>query len=148
MGQKLATFLWFDHQAQEAARFYVSVIPNSKILAEDPMSARFVLDGNEYIAFNGGPHYTLNPSVSIFVDCPTQPEIDSLWTKLLAGGGKESQCGWLVDRFGLSWQVVPAKVMGETIGNADPVKSQRALAAMMTMGKLDIAGLERARDGL
>lgn len=145
---KVATFLWFNDQAQEAARFYVSVIPNSRITAEDPMSARFVLDGNEYIAFNGGPHYALDPAVSIFVDCPTQAEIDSLWTKLLAGGGQESRCGWLVDRFGLSWQVVPGKVMGDTIGNADPAKSQRALAAMMTMAKLDIAGLERARDGL
>jgi len=148
MGQKIATFLWFTEKAQEAARFYVSVIPHSRMVAEDPMSARFVLDGNEYIAFNGGPHYALTPAVSIFVDCPTQAEIDSLWTQLLAGGGQESRCGWLVDRFGLSWQVVPGKVMADTIGNPDPVKSQRAMTAMMAMGKLDIAALERARDGL
>ena len=145
---KVTTFLWFDHQAIEAARFYVSVIPNSRILAEGPMSVSFSLDGQEYIAFNGGPHYTLTPAVSLSLNCPTQPEIDSLWTKLLAGGGTESRCTWLVDRFGLSWQVVPVDVMDQTIGNPDPAKAQKAVAAMMTMGKLDIAALERARDGL
>lgn len=148
MSQKVTTFLWFDHQAQEAARFYVSVIPNSHVVAEGPQSSRFSLDGQEYIAFSGGPHYTLTPAVSLSVDCSTQAEVDGYWEKLLAGGGTESRCGWLVDRFGLSWQVVPGKVMDDTIGNPDPVKAQRAVAAMMTMGKLDIAALERARDGL
>jgi len=146
--QKVTTFLWFHSQAQEAARFYVSVFPGAKIVAEDTMSARFDLGGQQYIAFNGGDYYTLNPAVSLFVDCPTQAEIDSLWTRLLAGGGVESRCGWLVDKFGLSWQVVPAAVLADTIGNPDPVKAQRAMGAMMTMAKLDIAALEAARDGL
>jgi len=145
---KVTTFLWFKDQAHEAAKFYVSVIPNSKIEAEDGMSVRFVLDGQGYIAFNGGSYYSLTPAVSLFVDCPTQDEIDSLWEKLLSGGGQESRCGWLVDRFGLSWQVAPAQVLAETIGHPDPEKAQRATAAMMTMGKFDIAALERARDGV
>lgn len=148
MGQKISTFLWFQDKAEEAARFYVSLFPDSKLLGVDAMSASFALGGQHYIAFNGGPHYSLNPAVSIFVDCPTQAEIDSLWEKLLADGGHESRCGWLVDRFGLSWQVIPAQVLAQTIGNSDPEKSKRSMDAMMTMSKLDIATLERARDGL
>jgi predicted 3-demethylubiquinone-9 3-methyltransferase (glyoxalase superfamily) len=146
--KKVTTFLWFNDQAHEAAKFYVSVFPGAKLLGLDAMSARFDLGGQEYIAFNGGPHFTLTPAVSLFVDCPTQAEIDALWDKLLAGGGTESRCGWLVDRFGLSWQVVPAAVMAETIGNADPAKAKRSVDAMMTMAKLDIAALKAARDGV
>ena len=118
------------------------------MVAEDPMSARFDLGGQEYIAFNGGPHYTLNPAVSLFVDCSTQDEIDSLWSRLLEGGGQESRCGWLVDRFGLSWQVVPAAVLAETMGDSDPVKAKRSVEAVMAMVKIDIAALRRAHDGL
>ena len=144
---KFATFLWYDSQAIEAARFYVSLFPEAKLHGVDGMSARFQLGGQDYIAFNGGPYYALNPAVSIMVDCPTQAEIDSLWTRLLADGGQESRCGWLVDRFGLSWQVAPVDVLARTIGNPDPAKAQAATAAMMTMAKLDIAMLEKAYAG-
>lgn len=137
-------FLWFEKDAVAAAEFYVSVFPGARMVSTDGMSATFELGGREYIAFNGGPHYQLTPAFSLMVDCPTQDEIDSLWTKLLDGGGQESRCGWLVDRFGLSWQVAPRRVLAETIGNPDPAKAQKAVAAMMTMAKLDIAGLRAA----
>jgi predicted 3-demethylubiquinone-9 3-methyltransferase (glyoxalase superfamily) len=137
-------FLWFDGNAVEAAEFYVSVFPGARIVSKDGMSATFELFGREYIAFNGGAYYQLTPAFSMMVDCPTQDDIDALWTKLLAGGGQESRCGWLVDRFGLSWQVAPRQVLAETIGNPDPAKAQKAVAAMMTMAKFDIAGLRAA----
>lgn len=137
-------FLWYEKDAVEAARFYVSIFPGAKLGAVDGMSATFELFGREYIAFNGGPYYQPTPAFSIMVDCATQAEIDDLWTKLLAGGGKESRCGWLVDRYGLSWQVAPRAVLARTIGNPDPAKAQKAVAAMMTMNKFDVAALEAA----
>jgi predicted 3-demethylubiquinone-9 3-methyltransferase (glyoxalase superfamily) len=137
-------FLWYEKDAIAAAEFYVSIFPGAKILEVDGMSARFELFGREYIAFNGGPYYQPTPAFSIMVDCPTQAEIDDLWTKLLAGGGQESRCGWLVDRYGLSWQVAPRAVLAQTIGNPDPAKAQKAMAAMMAMAKFDVAALKAA----
>ena len=150
--QKATTFLWFDGNVREAAGFYVSVFRDAKIIDTMPgpggtaMSATFRIGTQEYIAFNGGPHYQLTPAVSIFVSVETQAEVDELWGKLLAGGGKESRCGWLTDRFGLSWQVIPA-LLGKLLGAPDREKAGRAMQAMLKMGKLDIAGLQGAFDG-
>jgi len=140
-------FLWYNNNAVEAAKFYVSVIPGARLVSTDAMSATFELGGREYIAFNGGEYYQLTPAVSLMVDCATQAEIDDLWVKLLAGGGQESRCGWLVDRFGLSWQVAPRAVLARTISGPDPVAAQRAVSAMMTMAKFDISALEKAYAG-
>ena len=141
---KISTFLWYNTEAPQAAAFYVSLFPDAELLATDERSARFRLGGQLYVAFNGGDYFRLNPAVSIMVDCPTQAEIDSLWERLLAGGGQESRCGWLVDRFGLSWQVAPVALLAATIGSSDLQKAQRSTAAMMTMTKLDNATLEKA----
>ena len=156
--QKITPFLWFDTQAEEAARFYVSIFKNSKIrqvarygdAGPGPkgqvMTIAFELDGLAFTALNGGPMYRFTEAVSLQVDCADQAEIDDLWQKLTADGGEPGPCGWLKDRFGLSWQIVPAN-MGRLVGGDDPAKSQRAMQAMMKMGKLDIAALERAREG-
>ena len=150
--QKATTFLWFDGNVREAAEFYVSVFTDAKLLDVMPgpgasaMSATFRIGTQEFIAFNGGPHYKLNPALSIFVSVETQAELDELWAKLLAGGGKESRCGWLTDRFGLSWQVIPT-VLGKLLGAPDRAKAGRAMQAMMEMGKLDVARLQGAFDG-
>lgn len=128
-------------------KFYVSVFPNSRVLSENPRGGgSFELDGQKFIAFNGGPHFKLNPAFSMFVDCETQEEVDTLWEKMLEGGGEESRCGWLVDRFGLSWQIIP-KILIELLSSEDPSKAQRALEAMLQMQKIDIATLQRAADG-
>jgi predicted 3-demethylubiquinone-9 3-methyltransferase (glyoxalase superfamily) len=152
---KVTTFLWFDHQAEEAARFYVSLFPSSKLDHIDGFqnarpgatakvtTVRFTLDGTPYIALNGGPHYKLTPAVSLFVQCATQPEVDRYWDQLTAGGGQPSRCGWLVDRFGLSWQIMPVRLL-ELLQDQDPARAQRVAAAMLTMTKIDIAGIERA----
>ncbi len=145
---QFTTFLWYESKAIEAAQFYVTLFPDAELQSVDGMSARFRLGKQEYVAFNGGKHFDLSPAVSIMVDCPTQAEIDTLWTKLLAGGGQESRCGWLVDRFGLSWQVTPVAVLAATMGNPDPQIAQRSMAALNTMNKLDIAALERAANGV
>jgi len=145
---KITPFLWFDTQAEEAARFYVSVFPNSKITGTTPgptggvMTVSFELDGQPFIGLNGGPHFKFSEAVSFSIECKSQAEIDGYWSRLTEGG-QESQCGWLKDRFGLSWQVVPAN-MGRLLGPPDPAKAQRAVAAMMKMKKLDIAALENA----
>jgi predicted 3-demethylubiquinone-9 3-methyltransferase (glyoxalase superfamily) len=156
--QKITPFLWFDTQAEEAARFYVSVFKNSRIgqIARygdagpgskgQVMTVTFELDGVHFTALNGGPHYKFTEAFSLQVDCADQAEIDDLWERLTAGGGEPGPCGWLKDRFGLSWQIVP-DIMGQLIGGDDPAKSQRAMQAMMQMGKLDIAALEAARAG-
>ena len=150
--QKVTTFLWYEDQAEEAAKFYVSVFKGAEIVDTMPgpggkaMAATFRIDGQEFIAFNGGPHYKLTPAVSVFVSVETQAEVDELWAKLLAGGGEESQCGWLVDRFGLSWQVIPKK-LGQLLSAPDREKAGRAMQAMLKMRKIDIAGLQRAFDG-
>jgi len=152
--QKITPFLWFDGQAEEAMNFYVSIFNNSKIRGitrngeggpgpkGSVMSASFQLDGQDFIALNGGPHFTFSPAISMFVNCETQQEVDELWEKLSAGGEKQ-QCGWLKDKYGLSWQIIPS-ALGELMGDPDPVKSQRVMRAMLQMTKIDIAGLQQA----
>ena len=156
--QKITPFLWFDTQAEEAARFYVSLFKNSSIgqvsrygdggpgPKGQAMVVGFELDGVKFTALNGGPVYKFTEAISLQVDCQDQAEIDQLWEKLTADGGEGGRCGWLKDRFGLSWQVVPAN-MGQLIGGDDPAKASRAMQAMMQMGKLDIAALQKAREG-
>jgi predicted 3-demethylubiquinone-9 3-methyltransferase (glyoxalase superfamily) len=147
--QKITPFLWFDGKAEEAANFYAAIFKDSKIVSvtrsgpEGPaMSVVFQLEGQEFYALNGGPHFTFSPAISFFVSCETQPEVDALWDKLSAGGEKQ-RCGWLKDKYGVSWQVVP-KALGRMLQDKDPVRSQRVMQAMMQMNKLDIAGLQRA----
>ena len=152
--KKITPFLWFDDQAEEAMNFYVSVFKNSKVLgisrygegAPRPagmvMTASFELDGQEFTALNAGPLFKFTEAISFFVNCETQAEVDELWKKLSAGG-EEGQCGWLKDKYGLSWQIVPT-ALGELMGDPDPVKSQRVMQAMLKMKKIDIAGLRKA----
>jgi predicted 3-demethylubiquinone-9 3-methyltransferase (glyoxalase superfamily) len=156
--QKITPFLWFDTQAEEAMKFYTSVFKNSKIgaiaryseagpgPAGSVMTATFELEGQEFIALNAGPHFKFNEAISFVIDCETQEEVDYYWKKLTADGGQESQCGWLKDKFGLSWQVTPS-MLGELYSSGDPEKSQRMMQAMMKMKKLDIAALQEAYDG-
>ena len=152
--QKITPHLWFDNQAEEAMNFYVSLFKNSKVLsvsryevgAPGPegmvMTATFQLDGQEFMALNGGPHFKFNEAISLFVNCETQAEVDELWEKLLEGG-EEQQCGWLKDRYGLSWQIVPT-ALGEMLGDPDPKKAQNVMQAMLQMRKIDIAALRQA----
>lgn len=156
--QKITTFLWFDSNAEEAATFYTSIFPDSRVTKVarwgkggpapegSVMTVSFELAGQAYIAMNGGPHYKLTPAISLFVSCDSQEEVDTLWDKLLAGGGKPTACGWLEDKFGLSWQVIPDRLM-ERMSDPDPVKAGRVAQAMMTMQKIDIAAIERAYVG-
>lgn len=155
--QKITPFLWFDKNAEEAVNYYVSLFKNSKIVAKTHyvdsgpgpkgavMTVKFLLAGQEFVALNGGPHFTFNEATSFVVNCETQAEIDEMWSRLTAGGS-ESACGWLKDKFGVSWQVVPA-LLPELLGNADPAASQRVMAAIMKMKKLDIETLKRAHQG-
>jgi predicted 3-demethylubiquinone-9 3-methyltransferase (glyoxalase superfamily) len=143
--QKITPFLWFDGKAEEAAKFYTSIFENSKIVSITEMSATFQLDGLEFIAFNGGPTFTFSPAVSFFVRCETQQEIDYLWEKLSAGG-EAQRCGWLKDKFGVSWQIVPP-ILGELLNDEDDEKSNRVMQVMMKMSKLDIKGLKKAYEG-
>jgi predicted 3-demethylubiquinone-9 3-methyltransferase (glyoxalase superfamily) len=154
--QKITPFLWFDSQAGEAANFYVSIFNDSKIVsvtrygAAGPgpegsvMSVIFQLNGQEFYALNGGPLFTFSPAISFFIHCKAQEEIDHFWEKLSAGG-REDRCGWLQDKYGLSWQVVPDG-LGEMLGDKDAAKSKRVMEAMLKMGKLDIATLKAAYD--
>lgn len=144
--QKVTPFLWFESKAGEAARFYVSLFPNAKLIRESAMDASFELEGQEFLALNGGPHYQLTPAFSLFVSCESQAEVDALWAKLAADGGKESQCGWLVDKYGLSWQIIP-KVLVPLLQHPDRATAERVMKAMLPMAKLDIAALERAARG-
>ena len=158
---KLALCLWFDGQAEEAANFYVSCFrdcgqpdslrktmrygeagpgPQGSVL-----SAEFTLAGQELIALNGGPHFTFSPAISLFVKCAVQPEVDRFWERL-SDGGKTNQCGWLTDRFGISWQIVPT-ALGDMLRDPDPARAERVMRALMQMSKLDLDGLERAYDG-
>jgi predicted 3-demethylubiquinone-9 3-methyltransferase (glyoxalase superfamily) len=151
--KKITPFLWFDTQAEEAMNFYVSIFKNSKVLSVSPgpngiaSSVNFVLEGQEFIGFNAGPEFKFNESISFFVDCKNQEEVDDLWNKLISGGGEESNCGWLKDKYGLSWQIIPS-ALGELMGDPDPVKSQRVLQAMLKMNKIIVADLKRAHDGV
>ncbi len=154
---KITPFLWFDTQAEEAMNFYVSLFKNSKIInvsrygegapvpAGTVMSATFELDGQEIRALNGGPQFKFNEAISFFVDCETQTEVDELWEKLCEGG-EPGPCGWLKDKFGLSWQIVP-KALGELLGDPDPEKSRRVMEAMLKMSKIDVPTLKQAYNG-
>jgi predicted 3-demethylubiquinone-9 3-methyltransferase (glyoxalase superfamily) len=155
--QKITPFLWFDNNAEEALNFYLSIFKNAKAgvisrygdAGPGPkgtvMTATLTIDGQEFIMLNGGPQFKFTPAISFVVNCKTQAEIDELWEKLSAGGAK-SRCGWLQDKFGLSWQIVPT-VLGEFYQDKDPQKSKRVMAAMLKMDKLDIAELQRAYEG-
>ena len=148
---KITPFLWFDDQAEEAMRFYVSIFRNSKVLSVQPgpngkaMSVTFELEGQAFMALNGGPEFKFTEAISLFVSCTTQEEVDELWAKLTADGGEESRCGWLKDKYGLSWQIIPTALM-EMLGDPDPEKAGRAMEAMLTMSKIDIKALQGARD--
>ncbi|MFO0699574.1 MAG: VOC family protein [Nitrospira sp.] len=141
---KITPFLWFDGQAEEAARFYTSIFKNSKIESLSPMSATFHLDGQKFMALNGGPQFKFTEAISFFVNCKTQEEVDELWEKLSAGGTTQ-QCGWLKDKFGVSWQIIPS-VLGEMLQDEDDEKSGRVMSAMLQMKKLDIARLKQAHE--
>lgn len=152
--QKITPFLWFDHQAEEAAEFYCTLFKDSKINsvsrygeagplpAGTALTVSFQLEGQEFVALNGGPQYSFSPAISFYVSCATQTEVDELWTKLTAGG-EEEQCGWLRDKFGLSWQIIPTQLI-EMISDPNPEKARRATEAMFTMKKIDIEGIRQA----
>jgi predicted 3-demethylubiquinone-9 3-methyltransferase (glyoxalase superfamily) len=150
--QKITPFLWFDNQAEEAMNFYTSIFKNSKIgnINRGPdgkaFSVTFQLEGQEFMALNAGPQFKFTEAISFFVDCKTQEEVDELWQKLTADGGEEGNCGWLKDKYGLSWQIIPT-ALGEMLNDPDPVKAQRAMQAMLQMNKIDIQKLKDARDG-
>ena len=154
--KKITPFLWFDGKAEEAMNFYVSIFRNSKVgsvtrygeAGPGPkgtvMSATFQLDGQDFFALNGGPHFTFSPAVSFFVNCETQQEVDELWEKLSEGGEKQ-RCGWLKDKYGLSWQIIPS-ALSEMLHEKDAAKSGRVMKAMLQMDKIDIKGLKQAYD--
>jgi predicted 3-demethylubiquinone-9 3-methyltransferase (glyoxalase superfamily) len=154
--QKIRPFLWFNDNAEEAVNFYVATFKNSKVLSMNRygdagpgpkgsvMAATFVLEGQEFLALNGGPKYKFTPAISLFVNCETQAEVDDLWAKLTAGG-REDACGWLTDKFGLSWQIIPSALM-RLMGDKDPKKAAKVMQAMLKMVKIDIAALQKAYD--
>lgn len=153
--QKITTYLWFDNNAEEAMSFYVSIFKNSKILevvrygdaGPGPkgtvMNGVFQLEGQQFMALNGGPHFKFTEAISLFVSCESQEEVDELWEKLTADGGSPSQCGWLKDKFGLSWQIIPTALM-EMLADKDPEKSKLVMEAMLQMSKIDINKLRQA----
>lgn len=155
--QKITPFLWFDGRAEEAANFYTSIFKNSKVQSVSRygdagpgpkgsvMLATFLLDGQEFTALNGGPQFTFSPAISFFVRCETQAEVDELWEKLSEGGIKRN-CGWLQDKFGVSWQIVPT-ILSKLLGDKDAEKSRRVMKAMLQMNKLEIEPLQRAYEG-
>jgi predicted 3-demethylubiquinone-9 3-methyltransferase (glyoxalase superfamily) len=154
--QKITPFLWFDRQAEEAAAFYTSIFPNSKIVkvvrcgpagpgpAGSVLTVEYQLDGQTFVALNGGPHFKFTEAVSFVVNCETQEEVDNYWAKLSAGGA-EVECGWVKDKFGLSWQIVPT-LLPKLLSDPDPEKSGRVMKAMLSMKKIDIRGLQQAYD--
>ena len=154
--QKITPFLWFDDKAEEAMNYYVSIFKNSKIgrvarygeAGPGPkgmvMTASFVLEGQEFVALNGGPHYTFSPAISFVVNCETQEEVDHFWERL-SEGGQPQQCGWVTDKYGVSWQIVPV-VLVELLSDADTARSQRVMKAMLQMNKIDIETLRRAHE--
>ena len=146
MKTNISTFLWFDTNAIDAAKLYAEIVPGAKLTSTSPMSASFEIGDQRFIAFNGGSHFALTPAVSLMIQVDTQEEIDALWSKFISTGGTESKCGWLVDKFGLSWQIIPTKLLS-LIGDKDPEKAQRATQAMLTMSKIDLAEIERAHRG-
>jgi predicted 3-demethylubiquinone-9 3-methyltransferase (glyoxalase superfamily) len=147
----MTPFLWFDNQAEEAMNLYASIFSRSKVLSVSRaqgrvMAVQFELEGQKFMALNGGPHYQFNEAISLFVGCETQQEIDEYWGKLTADGGAPGQCGWLKDKFGLSWQIVP-NALGRMLSDPDPAKSGRVMQAMLQMKKLDLTQLQKAYDG-
>ena len=154
--QKITPFLWFNDQAEEAMNFYVSIFKDSKVgkvtrygdagpgAKGTVMSATFQLEGQEFFALNGGPQFKFTPAISFFVNCETQQEVDDLWEKLSAGGRKD-QCGWLQDKYGVSWQIIPT-ILGKLLGDKDPAKANRVMQAMLQMTKIDIKRLQQAYD--
>ena len=144
--QKITPFLWFDGKLDEAVTFYTTVFSNARVENLSPMSATFVIEGQEFMALNGGPQFKFNQAVSFFLRCETQDEVDDLWRKLTNDGGTEGRCGWLKDKFGLSWQVIP-NALGQYLGDRDRVKAGRVMQAMLQMTKIDIAALEKAYAG-
>ncbi len=147
--QGITPCLWFNHNAEAALAFYADIFPDLRVIETVPgpdgglLTAIFELAGQRLMALNGGPQFPLTEAISLLVSCDTQAEVDELWTKLTADGGEESMCGWLKDRFGLSWQIIPTRLMALLAG-PDPARAQRATAAMLQMRKIDIAALERA----
>jgi len=141
----ITPFLWFDNNVPEAVAFYKSVFPNAKVETVNDFMATFELEGQKFNALNGGPQFKFNEAVSFFISVESQDEVDYFWNKLTADGGAESRCGWLKDKFGLSWQVVP-KALGEMMKSGTPAQSQNVMEAMMKMAKLDIATLKQAYD--
>lgn len=156
--QRISTCLWFDGKAEEAANFYLSIFKDSKVIDTmrwgdtgpgpkgSVLAVTFEINGYEILALNGGPHYSFTPAISLFVKCKTQDEVDHYWDRLL-DGGKPMQCGWLTDKFGVSWQIVPT-ILGEMLQDKDKAKANRVMQAMMQMVKLDIPTLKRAYDGV
>jgi predicted 3-demethylubiquinone-9 3-methyltransferase (glyoxalase superfamily) len=151
--KKITPFLWFNDQAEEAMNFYVSIFKNSKILSVSRygeggpvMTGTFQLDGEQFMALNGGPHFTFTEAISLFVNCETQEEVDDFWEKLSEGGTK-SRCGWLKDKYGLSWQIVPS-ILGKLLNDKDSAKSKRVMEAMLKMDKLDIETLKQAAESV
>jgi predicted 3-demethylubiquinone-9 3-methyltransferase (glyoxalase superfamily) len=150
--KKITPFLWFDTQAEEAMNFYVSIFKNSKVVSVTPgpndraTSVNFELEGQEFIGLNAGPEFKFNEAVSFLVSCKTQEEVDELWNKLTADGGEEGRCGWLKDKYGLSWQIIPT-ALNEMLSDPNPEKAGRAMQAMLQMNKIDIRGLRQAFDG-
>ena len=158
MHQKITTFLTFENQAEDAVRFYTSIFPDSRIVSErrygpagpgpegSLMTASFELAGQELMALNGGPSFSFAQGISLFGDCEDQAEVDELWEKLTADGGEPGPCGWLTDRFGVSWQIIPRR-LGELLGDDDPEKANRVMEAMLGMDKIEVEGLEAAYEG-
>ena len=150
--KKITPFLWFDTQAEEAMKFYVSLFKNSKVnnVSRGPdgkvFTVSFELNGQEFMGFNAGPQYKFNEAISMYVNCEDQAEVDYFWNALIADGGEESMCGWCKDKFGLSWQIVP-KQLGELMGDPDPEKSGRVMQAMLKMQKIIVADLQKAHGG-
>ena len=156
--QKISTCLWFNGQAEQAARFYTSIFKNSRIgeisyygpntpgTEGSVLTVAFQIEGQDFMALNGGPDFQFTPAISFVVDCHSQEEVDTYWDRLLEGGGRPDQCGWLVDRFGVSWQIVPS-VLNELLRDPDGEKANRVMQAMLQMVKLDIAELQRAFEG-
>lgn len=151
--KKITPYLWFDTQAEEAMNFYVSLFKNSKVnnVSRGPDGRAFMvffeLDGQEFMGLNAGPHHQFNEAISMYVNCEDQAEVDYFWNALIADGGEESMCGWLKDKFGLSWQIIP-KQLGELMGDPNPAKAQSVTQAMLQMKKIIVADLQKAYDGV
>lgn len=150
--QKIMTYLWFDTQAEEAMAYYTSIFPDSKVGEAwrgpdgNVIAGGFKMAGQEFMVVNGGPRFTFTEAISLFVRCESQAEVDRFWNKFVGDGGEESMCGWLKDKYGLSWQIIPNRLM-ELLGDKDPERAGRAMQAMLKMRKIDVPVLERAADG-